>query len=236
MILTPTGLVDARSGTVSLLPDYTALSSQMAKISPTGVQMGSYNPSNTAAACPSVASATWAAKASPLPPVPNAELCACMYNSLQCSIKSTVDPKMYGSIFGTVCGLGGGSACAGIKADPLSGTYGAYSMCNSTEMLSFVLDQYYKGQQSKADACNFQGAATLKQSVTPASSCAALMSQAGAAGTGTVTANPISGANSGASASKKPGAGSMASSDMQLFSMFLYIAVAGMLGMGLILI
>jgi len=230
------GLVDVQSGTASLLPDYTALSSQMASIAPTGVAMGSYSPSNTAAACPSVASATWAAKSSPLPPVPNPDLCACMYNSLQCTIKSSVEPNMYGSIFGTVCGLGGGAACAGIRADPLSGTYGAYSMCNSTEMLSFVLDQYYKSQQNRADACNFQGAATLKQAVTPASTCAALMSQAGSAGTGTVLANPISGASGTASSSKKPSAGSITSPDMQILGVFLTAALASILGAGMILL
>jgi hypothetical protein len=158
-----------------------------------------------------------------------------MYKSLSCSVSGSVQPSMYGDIFGTVCGLGGGAACAGIRADPLSGTYGAYSMCNSTEMLSFVLDQYYKSQQSQASACNFQGAATLKQPVTPASSCAALMSQAGSAGTGTVLANPISGAT-GASTTKKAGASTMLSPDMHVLGVFLTVAVASMFGAGVMLL
>jgi len=207
----------------------------MASIRPTGVQMAQYSPTNSPASCPSVAAATWAAKATPLPPTPNPDLCACMYNSLSCAVKGTVPPANYGTVFGTVCGLGGGAACAGIKADPLTGTYGAYSMCNSTEMLSFALDQYYKSQQNRADACNFQGAATIKQSVTPASSCAALMSQAGSAGTGTVKANPITGAT-GSSTTKKSAAGVITAPDMQVLAMLFYVSMVAIFGAGMVLI
>src|ERR1700749_4797571 len=107
----------------------------MAIANPTGVDMGSYNPTNSPQACPPVATGTWEAKATPLPPTPNQGLCSCMYNSLSCVIKGAVDPTNYASLFGTVCGFGGGAACAGINSNPLTGTYGAYSMCNSTEEL-----------------------------------------------------------------------------------------------------
>ena len=197
--------------------------------------MGSYNPTNSPQACPPVATGTWEAKATPLPPTPNQGLCSCMYNSLSCVIKGAVDPTNYASLFGTVCGFGGGAACAGINSNPLTGTYGAYSMCNSTEELSFALDQYYKSQNSQVGACNFQGAATIKAAVTASSSCAALMSQAGAQGTGTVTSQP---SGSGSSSSSKKGAASKPSPDLSLSVLLMgfYVTIAGMFGAGMILL
>jgi hypothetical protein len=236
-MLTLIGLVDISSGTASLLPDYTALSSQMALVNPTGVQLAQYNPTNSPQSCPPVATGIWEAKATPLPPTPNQNLCSCMYNSLSCVIKGTVDQTNYGTLFGTVCGFGGGSACAGIQANPLTGAYGAYSMCNSTEELSFALDQYYKSQNSQAGACNFQGAANIKSAATPTSTCAALMSQAGAAGTGTVTSQP-NGSGGSSSSSAKKGAASMQSPDLTLsvLAMGFYVTVAGLFGAGMVLL
>jgi hypothetical protein len=165
-----------------------------------------------------------------------------MYNSLTCAVKGTVTPSNYGTLFATVCGLGGGSACAGIKTDPLNGVYGAYSMCNSTEQLSFALDQYYKSQQNAATACNFQGAAGIKNAIAAPSACAALMAQAGPQGTGTVTTNPIgaaAGSGSGSSSSSgaaKKSAGTQTAPNMQLYGMFAWLAVLGLAGAGIILI
>lgn len=209
-------------------------------IAPTGVNSGSYNPTNSPTTCPAVASATWAAKASPLPPTPNESLCQCMYNSLSCVVKSTITSDNYGNLFNTICGFGGGSACAGIKTDTVNGVYGAYSMCNSTEMLSFAMDQYYKGQNSQASACNYQGAASVKQSVTPPSSCAALMSQAGSAGTGTVTSNPIgasaAGGSSSSGAAKKGAAASVHVPDFHILAVLAYVTFATMAGAGYMLL
>jgi hypothetical protein len=161
-----------------------------------------------------------------------------MYNSLSCAVKGTVTAANYGSLFATVCGLGGGSACAGIKTDPLNGIYGAYSMCNSTEQLSFALDQYYKSQQNQATACNFQGAAGLKNPVSPPSACAALMSQAGPQGTGTVTTNPIGaavGGGSGSSGAAKKSASAPAP-DMHVYAMISWITALSLAGAGLIIL
>jgi hypothetical protein len=162
-----------------------------------------------------------------------------MYNSLSCVIKGTVQQTAYGNLFGTVCGFGGGAACAGIQANPLTGTYGAYSMCNSTEQLSFVMDQYYKSQNSQQSACNYQGAGNLKQGVTPSGTCQALMSQAGSAGTGTVTSKPNgSGGSSSSSGSPKKGAASTSSPDhtLSVAIMGIYVTLMGMFGAGLILL
>jgi hypothetical protein len=73
-------------------------------------------------------------------------------------------------------------------------------MCNSTEQLGFVLDQYYSAQPSaqRASACGFSGSATLKSGVKPTGVCSSLMAQAGVSGKGTVTASPTTGSGAGA--------------------------------------
>ena len=95
--------------------------------------------------------------------------------------------------------------------DASTGTYGAYSMCNSTEQLGFVLDQYYSAQPSsqRASACGFSGSATLKSAAKATGVCSSLMAQAGTAGQGTVTASPTTGSGAGATAGS--GSGSKAS-------------------------
>ena len=90
--------------------------------------------------------------------------------------------------------------------------YGAYSMCNTTEQLGFVLDQYYSAQPSsqRASACGFSGSATLKSAAKATGVCSSLMAQAGTAGQGTVTASPTTGSGAGATAGSGSG-GSKAS-------------------------
>ncbi|KAH0162554.1 carbohydrate-binding module family 43 protein, partial [Aureobasidium melanogenum] len=219
------GLVSIVNDAVSTLADYSNLKSAMATVSPSGVNSASYSPTNTIASCPAIGTA-WAAKASPLPPSPNRELCQCMFNSLSCTVKSSVSEESYGDMFGYVCGADS-NACAGIAHNATTGNYGAYSMCNSTEQLGFVLDQYYSAQPSaqRASACAFSGSATLKSGSKPTTGvCSSLMAQAGVQGTGVVTASPTTGAgaaatggsgNSGSSSSKSgsgsKGAGSVLS-------------------------
>lgn len=88
-------------------------------------------------------------------------------------------------------------------------------MCNSTEQLGWVLDQYYSAQPSsnRASACGFSGSATLKSGVKPTGTCSSLMAQAGVSGKGTVTASPTTGSGAGATggsggSSKASGSGS----------------------------
>ncbi|KAG9858513.1 carbohydrate-binding module family 43 protein, partial [Aureobasidium melanogenum] len=209
------GLVSIVNNAVSTLADYSNLKSAMSTVSPTGVNSASYSPTNTIASCPAIGTA-WAAKASPLPPSPNRELCQCMFNSLSCTVKSSVDEEAYGDMFGYVCGADS-NACAGIAHNATTGTYGAYSMCNSTEQLGFVLDQYYSAQPSaqRASACAFSGSATLKSGSKPTGACSSLMAQAGTAGTGQVTASPTTGSGAAATggsgnsgSSSKSGSGS----------------------------
>lgn len=234
------GLVSVSGNTVTPNDDFDNLKSQIAKISPTGVNSASYSPTNTAAACPT--SSDWNAKASPLPPSPNKELCNCMYNSLSCSVTSGTSEDDYGDLFGTVCGYGD-DVCAGIAANGSTGTYGAYSMCNSTEQLAFVFNQYYLGQNSNSDACDFNGAAEVKSGSDPTGTCKSLMSEAGTAGTGLVTTSPTADSDaqsngSGGAATSSGAAGhSMArSGEVNALPIILMSALAVMSGMGMILL
>jgi hypothetical protein len=202
------GLVTVDNNRVSRLPDFTALSSQIAKIDPTGVRMNDYNPQNTAkSACPSVGR-EWEAQATPLPPSPNSQLCDCMYETLSCVVADNIDEEDYGDLFSVVCGLND-DACAGIAKNATTGDYGAYGMCGAKEQLGFALNQYANAQRD-GNGCNFSGSASAKSAVPTRSvdsNCRALMSQAGSAGTGTVTSVPTGANGAAASSSRSPGAG-----------------------------
>lgn len=252
------GLVSIDGNSASKLSDFTALSSQLAKATPSLTSMNDYNPSNTAAQqCPTVGS-DWQA-ASALPPVPNSELCGCMAKALTCTVDKSVSDDDIGDLFSTVCGLSK-DACAGITNDPKQGTYGAYGMCNPREKLGWALNAYYEEQSSKgnaASACDFKGSATTQSAVKPTGNCSALVKQAGAQGTGTVTAVPTaigsgssasgSGGNSGSSgsgSSSSSGTGSPSGSagivvpsvGLGALQMGLYLAVAILSGAAMILL
>jgi len=246
--------VDGNSA--SKLPDYTALSSQLALISPSGVNSASYSPSNSAAACPTVDS-SWGA-ASALPPTPNSELCSCMDKALTCVPSSEVNTDNIGDFFGVLCGLGDGSQCDGIATNATSGDYGAYGMCDPMEQLGWALNAYYVQQQQAgngASACDFSGSATTQAAVSPTGNCASLISQAGNAGTGTVTSAPTGTGSSGGSggsggSSSSGGSGSSSSSkgaaahgqstvaslNFGSLQMGLYIVCAVFTGAGMILL
>jgi hypothetical protein len=228
-VLTPRpGLVQVSGSSVSKLSDFTAYSTQMASISPSGVNSASYSPTNSAAACPSVTAGTWEAVATPLPPVANQALCSCMIAEAACVVKSTVDTTAYGTLFNQVCGYG--TSCAGIQANGTTGSYGAYGMCNATEQLSFAFNQYYLAQGKVSTSCDFGGNAVVKAAAAASGTCGALVSQAGTAGTGTVTSAPTS------STTKKSAAGAVnvPRLDIGIFSLGLYVTVAGFFGMGMI--
>lgn len=193
---------------MSTLADFNALSSQIALISPTGVNSASYTPTNTvAASCPSVGP-DWQA-ASALPPTPNEQLCECMFNALTC-VPNGVSTDDIGDLFGVVCGLGD-NVCSGITANATLGNYGAYGMCNPEQQLGWALNTYYEEQLAAgngASACDFSGSATTTSPTTPTGTCAELISQAGSGGTGTVTSAPSGTGSSGGGSS---GSGSSAS-------------------------
>lgn len=230
------GLVSVNGDTASKLPDFTALSSQLAQVSPSGVNSASYTPTNTQPqACPTTGSGWHAATA--LPPTPNADLCSCMVKSLSCVAKPNSNDTKVAALFDTVCGLSR-SACNGIAHDANNGTYGAYGMCNATEQLSWAFNAYYQQQQSNPSACDFNGAATTQSAASPSGSCQSLISQAGSAGTGTVTSAPTGTGGSSPSSSKKGSAGAVTvpSFDFGMLQLGVYVAAAALTGAGMIIL
>ena len=171
-----TGLVSVSGSTASRLPDFTALSKQLALATPSSISKAAYTPLNTAAqACPATG-AEWAAS-SHLPPVVSSELCSCMLSSLSCVASDGLSGEQVGSLFSTVCSMDR-KACDGISTDAAAGVYGPFSMCDAHSKLSFAMHQYYQNQMQVPTACDFKGNAKL-QSESASPSCSALLGQAG---------------------------------------------------------
>ncbi|KAI9041884.1 glycoside hydrolase family 72 protein [Aspergillus affinis] len=191
------GLVSVVDSTsVSKLKDFTYYSSEIASATPSGTNKASYTPTNSALqSCPAVNTA-WMAKQTPLPPTPNEELCDCMAASAGCVVQDSLASSKYSDLFSVVCGY---TDCDGLTANATTGKYGAYGMCNSKQQLNFALNKYYGEQNSAASACSFGGSATTTSAASKTGSCKSLMSQAGTAGTGTVTSEPTATAGSGSS-------------------------------------
>lgn len=180
------GLVTQIGGSVSPLPDYTALSLQLNNIHPTRIQSASYTPSNTPPSCPTTATSVWMAATS-LPPTPNQGLCNCAPASFGCQAKPNLSAANISSLFGYICG-DLGVDCSGINANGNApGQYGAFSPCNASVKLSWLMNKYYNSQNKIAGACDFGGAATTKSANAASGTCSELLSEAGAAGTGQVT-------------------------------------------------
>jgi hypothetical protein len=176
------GLVSLDGSSVSPYPDFTSLQSQLASISPTITQSSAYTPSNSAPSCPS-ATGTWEAQPSPLPPSVNAQMCACVVQNLECTIKSS-DETVYGDIFDYICGANE-SNCVGIAHNATTADYGALSGCDPKDQLAWVANVYYSANGKSSSACDFSGAATI-QSASVASGCQSYIDAVGTAGTGTV--------------------------------------------------
>ncbi|KAI1387667.1 carbohydrate-binding module family 43 protein [Hypoxylon trugodes] len=201
------GLVEINDNSVSPYPDYTSLSSQLAKVTPSITQSSAYKPSNTAPACPSVGGTTWAAAASPLPPAVNPQLCSCEVANLDCTVDSD-DSDSYGDTFDFICSKNE-DYCAGIAHNATTGTYGAIGGCSPKQQLAWVANQYYQGQSNKASACDFGGLAKT-QSPSTSAGCEALISAAGTDGKGSVPSpTGQQGTAAASSSSKGAAAGTM---------------------------
>ncbi|KAF2690509.1 carbohydrate-binding module family 43 protein [Lentithecium fluviatile CBS 122367] len=207
------GLVELtdNDASVSPYPDFTSLSSELAKVTPSPTQRSDYSATNTAPACPSVGT-SWEAQASPLPPSVNPQLCACMAANLQCNIKSTDDTK-YADAFTFICEKNDGEFCAGIERNATTGSYGGLGGCDPKDQLAWVANQYYLGNNKASSNCDFNGLATV-QSASTSDGCSSLLQALGTEGTGTV-ASPTGkgtaavGTEGASSSSSKAGAGSV---------------------------
>ncbi|KAE9369596.1 carbohydrate-binding module family 43 protein [Stipitochalara longipes BDJ] len=231
------GLVSVTGDTVSKLPDFTALSKQLALATPSSTNSADYVVTNTVAqACPATG-ADWSA-ASVLPPIANADVCTCMVSSLSCAAATDLSANATATLFSYICGLDN-SACKGITANSNTGVYGAYSMCNSYQKLSFAMDQYYKNQNKASTACSFSGQAKVQTGST-SSSCSSLLNQAGSAGTGVVTTVPtgtaVSGSSGTSTKTNAAGAVNIPRLDTGLLQLGAYLLAAGIAGAGMILL
>ncbi|KAF2022240.1 carbohydrate-binding module family 43 protein [Aaosphaeria arxii CBS 175.79] len=228
------GLVSIDGSNVSPYPDFTSLKSQLATISPTTTAKSDYKPSNSAPACPSVGS-SWEAKATPLPPSVNPQLCSCMVQNLQCNIKSN-DAEGYGAVFDYICGQKE-ELCSGIAHNATTGSYGAISGCDPKDQLAWVANQWFLSNNKQARACDFSGMATT-QAATVASGCQSVLDAVGTAGTGTVaspTGKGTEGATAATSSSKgaAPGLSSPAFFEHGhlIFGAYVSVAVISLVGM-----
>ena len=182
------GIVTINNNQATTMKNYGTLSSRLAAATPSGVASSAYNPTNSPQPCPSIYSG-WSA-ADTLPPTPNTTVCGCMFSSLSCVPAPNLSAQKYGDLFKTVCGLQG-SSCDAINGNATTGAYGAFSFCNDTEKLGYVLDAYYRGQKSDSSACNFAGQAAVTKAGAAASSCSAVLSSATSSQTSKSFAAPV---------------------------------------------
>ncbi|KAL1877566.1 hypothetical protein VTK73DRAFT_8555 [Phialemonium thermophilum] len=227
------GLVRVNGNTATPMKNYASLKSRLAAATPSSTSSSAYKPTNSPAACPQV-SEDWVASNS-LPPTPDKDLCQCMFDSLSCVPKANLDPDNYGDIFGYICGAQP-SACTGINGNVTSGVYGAFSMCSDEQKLGYVLDAYYKSQQSSSSACDFKGQAQVTKP-SAASTCKKSLSSASAANSAAATAT---GSSSGASSTHSKNAGAPTSMKNLLtigdLAVGLYVVVAMGAGAGMLLL
>ena len=116
-------------------------------------------------------------------------------------------------------------------------------MCNATERLSWAMNEFYFNEKAnnKEDThpCSFNGNATLQKS-SLTGECKDLVSQAGAAGTGTVTSAPTgTGSAGGAATTSKKGAAAtltVPKFDLGLLQLAVYVFSAGLVGAGMVLL
>jgi hypothetical protein len=188
------GLVSTPSvgATPTLLPDYTNLKSQWAKITPPVTQLKNYNsPQSKTIACPSNTGGFVAA--TQLPPTPDENYCSCAVKGAKCSTNGALSDSDIAKNFGVVCGLNNGAACSVVTANGSApGTYGDYSFCSGQQQLALVYNNYYALQKSSSNACGFAGATLVSSPSTAkcthaARAVLAQSGSAGAAGTGSST-------------------------------------------------
>lgn len=197
------GLVSIVNDKVSTLADFNYLASELASISPSIANTKDLTVNTAATACPASTGSYWKANTA-LPPTPNEGVCQCVSNAAACTLSDDVDEEDYGDLFGYLCGQ---VSCAGIQHNGTSGDYGSFSFCEPKDQLNYLLNLYYEKENKDSSACDFSGSASLRSNPTTASSCSAVLKQAGSQGTGIVSAD-VSGSYTGAVENTGSGASS----------------------------
>ncbi|KAF4462282.1 beta (1-3) glucanosyltransferase gel3p [Fusarium albosuccineum] len=233
------GLVKIKNNKPVKLDDFDALKSKVTKARPNGVESDDYKPSGKAATCPDLSS-TWNAN-SVLPRTPDSALCKCMVQSRECVPADSLKEKNFGSIFGYICGEKP-ELCTAINANASAGIYGAYSMCDESAKLAYVLDAYYNDQSKSADSCDFKGAATTQKAQSQ-DSCKSALAAASSINAEVATATAAVGASStgGSDEEDDDSFGIQSAHIARLFSfgdyaVGAYMAVAGVVGAGMVLL
>jgi hypothetical protein len=207
------GLVSTSGSSVSKKQDFDNLSSQMQKVTATGVNSADYKVTTTVGrSCPPTGS-DWMAN-SKLPPSPNSDLCECMYQSLECIPVDGLSEKKITEVYDYLYGLkakGKIDAVSGVYSNGTEGVYGAYSMCNAKQRVAWAMDRYAK-KNGGASACGFQGKGTSKAATSASGSCATQMSSIGAAGSNTINAGLAASSGAADGGSNGGGSGSSATS------------------------
>lgn len=208
----------------------------MARVTPSGANKDSYNPTNTVARnCPPTNDASFWSASSNLPPTPNQELCSCMVASLSCVARDSVDEDSFDDMFQAACTRN--VECSGITRNGTTGDYGAFSMCDARAQLSWAFNNYFQQTNQAATSCDFDGNAE-RQSARDLDECTNLLDQAGAAGTGVVTSLPTSTGVAAGTTSSSSAANVIAipSFDTGLLKMGIYVVFTVMAGAGMILL
>ncbi|GKT46457.1 1,3-beta-glucanosyltransferase ARB_07487 [Colletotrichum spaethianum] len=217
------GLVEIKNGQAKTMKNYDQLASRVLAATPSAVQMDSYEPTNSPAECPGTTS-NWEVHGDTLPPVPDKSLCECMVKSRSCTPKSDLKASAIGEIFGFICSNSPAS-CDGIKTNTTTGVYGAFSMCSDEQKLAFVMDAYYKAQDSSSSACDHDGQAEV---VSPSSddTCKAALDSASDTTPSSSTANPSSSSSGNAAA----GSPSQPMFNFGGFAIGAYVVASGCVG------
>lgn len=148
--------------------------------------------------------------------------------SLTCKAASSVKDSDVGTLFGQVCAYNSGRPCTGITTNTSTGVYGPYSMCNSTEQLSYAFNAYYLEQDSSSQACDFAGNAVTVKAAATAASCSSAFAQASITG----SSGSSTGGAAASSSTKKSAADALYVP--KSIAMGSYYLVAYMVGMGLL--
>jgi hypothetical protein len=207
------GLVSVSGNSVSKKADFTAYSSQIASANPSILIAASgYTATYSPAACPT--NSNWGASPKLAPLALDQGLCSCMMSSLSCIAATQFNDSMATSLISSYCGSSG---CSGLGQKGDTGAYDAYSICNSTERVSWALNWVYKNSLSQ---CGSDKNAVNRTTTSIPSTCTDALSQAGTSGLGTVssfpspiklaatsTSNPTSGAAGASKASSGSEAG-----------------------------
>jgi hypothetical protein len=194
------GLVDIKFGTVVPRPAYSAYSTDLANLRPISSAIEAYSPKNTATAqCHdimvnnSVTLGKWLNQpqkvAANVPPTPYERLCSCMMESLSCIARPNLLPENQSAMNMTLCNQNS-DWCRAVSANGTTGLYGTFSVCNSTEQASWVLDQNYRNHDNDGKACSSAGGIPRQKTHSQTKQCRILLQEAGPAGTGTITTTP----------------------------------------------